>query len=383
MNKGKNKILFVDDDQIQLLLLTDILTQNNFTVISNSTPQDAFKVLDISFDCIILDLLMPNMNGYDFIKEMRKKKELENIPILVLTAVQRIDAINRIFDLGANDFLSKPYMQEELIARINFHIKLKNTTEDLFQKNEKLNNELKKNQDLYNYSKNFALYLENTFPEFTEKIDDSEIIFNINKLVEENKKFKIELESMNLLYNTIIEHDEITEEEMEDHIKKATQKSNTDFLTKINNRNKFSEDLDKYIDTSKKSASGFSLIMFDIDHFKAVNDNFGHDVGDMVLTKVTDIVSLLIRKDVVFARWGGEEFMILLPNINIKESINTAERLRKVIEKTDINFVGRITCSFGVAEFNNISDNKESILKRVDNALYNSKSSGRNCVKFA
>jgi diguanylate cyclase (GGDEF)-like protein len=119
--------------------------------------------------------------------------------------------------------------------------------------------------------------------------------------------------------------------------------------------------------------------MFDIDHFKQVNDNYGHDIGDKVLIKITNEVSKTIRETDIFARWGGEEFMILTPDTNLESAIGLAERTRRNIEMEEINKVGQITCSFGVTCFKK-GDTFNSFVKRADNALYQDKESGRNKV---
>jgi len=151
-----------------------------------------------------------------------------------------------------------------------------------------------------------------------------------------------------------------------------------DPLTNTYNRLKFNESLVSQIVQAKRFENTFSLIMFDVDHFKKVNDINGHMFGDQVLIKISDIVKACIREVDIFARWGGEEFVILLPQTNCTEASVLAERLRKTIwkESSKINIV--LTCSFGVTSFSN--DDEHSIMERVDRALYRAKKSGRNVV---
>ena len=157
----------------------------------------------------------------------------------------------------------------------------------------------------------------------------------------------------------------------------------TDSLTHIYNRLHFAHFLDIEIDKAKRYGSTFSIIFFDLDHFKDINDNFGHLVGDKVLKKVTEIVSKANRSADIFARFGGEEFIILAPETDIAGALIHAERLRNDIEKFEFLTVRHLTSSFGVAEFIAETDNLETLLNRADKALYQAKEYGRNRVEKA
>ncbi|MBZ4643402.1 MAG: hypothetical protein JG767_1011 [Deferribacteraceae bacterium] len=152
-----------------------------------------------------------------------------------------------------------------------------------------------------------------------------------------------------------------------------------DHLTKIYNRRYITERLEADIELCKRANRTFSLIMFDIDHFKNINDTYGHNVGDNVLIKLTDIVKRRIRKIDIFARWGGEEFLIMLPESRLENARLLAENLRKLIEETDILRDRTVTCSFGVTEYYE-GDTVDFIVKRADDCLYKAKFLGRNTV---
>jgi diguanylate cyclase (GGDEF)-like protein/PAS domain S-box-containing protein len=152
-----------------------------------------------------------------------------------------------------------------------------------------------------------------------------------------------------------------------------------DHLTKIYNRRYITERLEADIELCKRTNRKFSLIMFDIDHFKNINDTYGHNIGDNVLVKLTDIVKRRIRKIDIFARWGGEEFMIILPESRLENARLLAENLRKLIEETDILRDRTVTCSFGVTEYYE-GDTVDFIVKRADDCLYKAKFLGRNTV---
>lgn len=167
--------------------------------------------------------------------------------------------------------------------------------------------------------------------------------------------------------------------ELEDKVQEITRLSETDHLTGIYNRVKFMKKIEEEYERFKRYNNDVSLIMFDIDHFKSFNDTFGHDIGDLVLVEVTKSVSKNIRQTDIFARWGGEEFMILAPETSMDVGYELAEKVREKISqiKFDVKDVGNVTCSFGVTQIDS-NDNLETVLKKVDEALYESKENGRN-----
>lgn len=153
----------------------------------------------------------------------------------------------------------------------------------------------------------------------------------------------------------------------------------TDNLTGIYNRHKFEEIIKIEMERSYRFDSPLSLIMVDIDHFKRVNDTYGHDEGDNVIKNIVDIVSENIRHLDIFVRWGGEEFIVLCPQTESNGAAVLAEKLRGAVESKKIDVVGHITCSFGVTSY--IKDEaKSAFIKRLDGALYRAKDEGRNRV---
>ena len=155
----------------------------------------------------------------------------------------------------------------------------------------------------------------------------------------------------------------------------------TDPLTNIFNRLHFSNFLDAEIDRVKRYGGTFSLIFFDLDRFKEINDEYGHLIGDEVLKEVTEVVQSANRRADIFARYGGEEFIILTPATDIAGARIHAERLRNDVENHRFREIAGITCSFGIAEFNPDADDVASLFKRADIALYNAKKFGRNRVE--
>ncbi len=152
-----------------------------------------------------------------------------------------------------------------------------------------------------------------------------------------------------------------------------------DHLTQIYNRQKFDEMLKQELQKAQAGLQLFSLILIDIDLFKQVNDRHGHEIGDTVLCTLVEIVKHHIREFDIFARWGGEEFIILIPKTTKENTIQKAENIRKSIEIHPFEKVGKITASFGITQYKEL-DTESSIFRRCDEALYKSKENGRNCI---
>jgi diguanylate cyclase (GGDEF)-like protein/PAS domain S-box-containing protein len=155
--------------------------------------------------------------------------------------------------------------------------------------------------------------------------------------------------------------------------------SQTDQLTKVHNRRYIDVLLQKQDYYFRRNRQECCIVLADLDHFKSVNDNYGHVIGDEVLVEFAQLVKEFIREGDHFARWGGEEFMIVLPHTNLSQGITLARNLRKVISDHDFSTVGHQSASFGVSSFVSGMSIKE-ILDAADKALYSSKAKGRNCV---
>lgn len=153
-----------------------------------------------------------------------------------------------------------------------------------------------------------------------------------------------------------------------------------DQLTKLSNRRKIDEVLEYEFEKLRRYKSHISIIIIDIDKFKEINDNYGHQTGDTVLKELSQILKKNIRKADTLGRWGGDEFLIICPNTTIEEAGVLAENLRYLIEQFDFTEIKKVTSSFGIAS-NIQSDNLlYSIIKRADTGLYKAKESGRNIV---
>ncbi len=158
------------------------------------------------------------------------------------------------------------------------------------------------------------------------------------------------------------------------------QQAETDSLTGCYNRRPFELRLDQNLQLATRMCESFSLVMMDLDNFKQVNDRAGHEAGDVALCMLADILGTSLRAVDTAARFGGDEFVIILPQADSEGALLVAERLRKRIEQIDVPGFGPVTCSFGIATFPNHASSRNGLLEAADRALYDAKSAGRNRV---
>lgn len=288
------KILIVDDNPLMLHLLDKLLSAGGFEVHQALNGSEALdKMQEESCDFVITDLNMPQMNGLELCRQLRRLQLPNYVFIGVLTSSERSEDLIQALDAGADDFYRKPVVAGELLARLRAGTRF--------------------------------LSLER------------------------------KLRSLACL----------------------------DPLTEAINRRSFDEYSNREWSYSERHATPLSCVMMDVDHFKTVNDRFGHPVGDMVLREITKILREQCRIPDYLCRYGGEEFSILLPNTNEAGASVFAERCRAAILQTpfytpecDIH----ISASFGVAERDSITNRPEDMLCHADQALLWAKRQGRNQV---
>ncbi len=226
-------------------------------------------------------------------------------------------------------------------------------------------------------------YVKDDNQNWIEKLLKTELKDRIVSIVDislvEPKAFTIQLSKLNTQdeHYYVITFTDITDIKLESqkHYYHATH----DALTGIYNRSYYLDSITMQIQNANRYETPFCVVMLDIDHFKRFNDTYGHLVGDKVLVQLSSLVKQNTRKNDVFARWGGEEFIILLTKTSLEKAELIAQNLRKLIENMKIDGIGKVTSSFGVTQFIK-DDTEQSILKRVDDALYEAKQKGRNIV---
>lgn len=294
--------------------------------------------------------LQKNKNELEAVNE-NMKKHLDIIDKYVITSSTDLDGI--ITDVSEAFCKISGYKKEELIGKKHDILRHPDTPESLYE-------EL---WDTITKGKNWQGEIKN------RKKDGS--YYWVDAIVAPifDKEGNIEG------YNSI--RQDITDR------KKAEKLSITDPLTKIYNRIHLEESFKEEINIAKRYRMNFSVILLDIDHFKEVNDTYGHDVGDEVLMDLVAILQKNIRATDILGRWGGEEFLIILPQTNLSEAGRLAEKLRIQIQKHEFHRVGSQTCSFGISGFKDDDESSKNIIKRADNALYDAKHFGRNCVKIS
>ncbi|MHB1646665.1 MAG: GGDEF domain-containing protein [Candidatus Acididesulfobacter diazotrophicus] len=155
----------------------------------------------------------------------------------------------------------------------------------------------------------------------------------------------------------------------------------TDSLTGLYNRRYFDSFYENIFDQASRYGTIFSLIMCDIDHFKKINDTYGHDKGDLVLKEVAKILKNNMRKSDIASRYGGEEFIVVLPQTGLSKSLDVARKIKTLISKISIKDTGKITISIGVISYSKeFEDKSKDFLKKVDELLYEAKNRGRNRI---
>ena len=155
--------------------------------------------------------------------------------------------------------------------------------------------------------------------------------------------------------------------------------STTDPLTGIYNRAKFNGELNQWVEYCNANESDLSLVIFDIDDFKRVNDSYGHLVGDSIIQNITSAIKKAIRNTDVFARWGGDEFVILLPGTDTHQALEMMDRMRVCVQNSQYHKEANVTCSFGLAALRK-NESAEALLQRADQLLYDAKGCGKNMV---
>jgi diguanylate cyclase (GGDEF)-like protein len=208
--------------------------------------------------------------------------------------------------------------------------------------------------------------------------DDARIVSIMDPQTETIQAFLVNVKRIAMNGHNLITFSEITHLAIKK--KEFEVKAYTDELTHIANRAKFNQLLEVNSANVKQHGMALSLIMFDIDHFKQFNDTYGHQVGDEVLVELAELVLNHTRSTDLFARWGGEEFVKLLPDTAIEGAIKVANLLCQAVENHRFSQGLKVTCSFGVTQMV-VSDTREHFIKRCDQALYQAKTNGRNRVE--
>ena len=342
----RRHIMIVDDEPVNRQVLANYLSLEQYRVTEVDNGIDALKMIEAGclIDLMLVDIMMPRMSGYEVCRRLRKQYSVHELPIIFLSAKSQVGDLVAGFEVGANDYLTKPITREELLSRVKTHIQLLAFNRTLEQKVEK---------------RTLALHAKN---EELARINKK--LWNANRILEEV--------------------------------------SLTDPLTGLVNRRYLDKYLEKDVamvrrvyedwlsDRTGLTARNADLVflLLDLDHFKHINDSHGHAAGDQVLIQIKEIMEKVSRDLDILARWGGEEFLIVSRNVNRGQGEVLAERLRQAVLSHPFSVDGgknvRITCSIGFACYPFIVDEPGPITWRqvigiADLALYAAKNAGRNC----
>ncbi len=322
----KADLIVVDDTPENLQLLSGLLNRYGYKVRSALDGYAALKAASAAPpDLILMDIRMPGLDGYEVCEQLKENEATRDIPVIFLSSLNEVIDKVRAFTSGGVDYVTKPFQIEEVLARIETHLTLRSLQKTLQKRNAELE------------EKNAQLEQE------------------IARRTQAEEKMRI--------------------------------LAITDPLTSIFNRRHFFELAEKELQRSRRYQRPLSVIMFDLDHFKRLNDTYGHLAGDYALKEVVHVCQHTLRDVDLFARYGGEEFVILLPETDSNQAHQVAERLRTAIDEEDLKWEEKLmhaTISLGVTSLQFDADNlsADKLLDQADQALYHSKNTGRNRVSI-
>ncbi len=453
------RILVVDDIPVNVRLLEAKLMAEYFEVLTASDGPSALEVAHAQApDLILLDVMMPGMDGFEVAERLRQDPKTQHIPIVMITALT--DTADRVrgLEAGADDFLSKPVNDIALFARVRSLARLKVMMDELRVRNAttgELDIVGQVPQDAEEDAANGQILmvesedlLAGKLTEFltgaghrirratngTEALElgrepGLDLIMVSLRLAGEDglrlcSQFRSQDQTRHVPILLILEENELVQlakglelgvtdylirpidqnellartrtqirrrryhDKLHQMLDNNLSLAYTDALTGVYNRRYMDAHLDRKIMEIANTQKPVSVMMLDIDHFKPVNDTYGHASGDEVLKAVAQRVSHGIRDFDLLARYGGEEFVVIMPSTPADDSVMVAERLRRMIEAEPYEITGNetpvaITASIGVATATDPTETAEALLGRADAALYQAKDGGRNQVRSA
>jgi diguanylate cyclase (GGDEF)-like protein len=306
----KAKVLLVEDSRGQAALARAALEKRGYEVFWASSGLEGLRLaLEKLPDVILLDLVLQDMDGFSVCRWLKLRPATRDIPVIMLTV--RSETKDRVdgLQLGAVDYIAKPWSDEELEARVFTALRSRTAHLELTQRNSQLEAMLRR------------------------------------------------VEALAL----------------------------TDALTGLYNRRRFSDVLANHFAATRRYAHPLSCALLDIDHFKKINDRYGHDVGDRVLRAVAEVLSAQLREVDLAARYGGEEFAVVLPHTSKEAAERVAQRILEAIRTLRVSAGDAelgVTASFGVASSTDLDQvcTPEDLVRAADVALYGAKAAGRNRV---
>jgi len=449
------RVLVVDDIPTNVKLLEAKLVAEYFDVIPAYNGAEALEAVETQNpDIVLLDVMMPGMNGYDVCKTLKSNKKTRHIPVVMVTALDQQSEKVRGLAAGADDFLTKPVDDLALIARVKSLVRLKTMNDELRMRNatgreigllggedeaildDTTGASILVIEDKTFYANKIQQTLDSDYHVCIEPDPDEAMIrtrsedfdmvivsLSLDKfdglrvcsqlrafeetrqlpllvLVDEDEKDRLarglELGVNDYLLRPVDRNELVARVETQIKWKRYADQLRADFqaslelavtdqLTGLHNRRYLATHLDKLVDKSVGRGQPVSLLIMDIDFFKAVNDTHGHDVGDEVLKEFARRLQSNVRGIDLACRYGGEEFVVVMPDTDQSFAYMVAERLRQEVAEQpfDVNTdEGRlnVTISIGITTNDATAIGAQEMLKSADQALYRAKRDGRNRV---
>ncbi|MBE7731537.1 PleD family two-component system response regulator [Devosia faecipullorum] len=450
------RVLIVDDIPTNVRLLEARLTAEYYEVLTASSGPEALAICQSQdVDIVLLDVMMPDMDGFEVCRRLKADPRTHHIPVLMVTALDQPSDRVQGLDAGADDFLTKPVDDVQLMARVKSLVRLKSLTDELRARamtgQQIAIEDALRAMDSISASSGSVLIID-TDARHAERIRNylspehqvdiltqpADAVFQVSganyelalvsmslddfdplrvcsqvRTVEHTRNLPIILmadpadkprvvRALDLGINDFIhrpvERNELMArvrtqirryrygQELRQSVNNTMAMAVTDELTGLYNRRYFERHLHVMLSKAQEQERDLALMILDIDHFKAVNDSHGHDIGDAVLREFSARLRRNIRGVDLACRFGGEEFVVLMPDTDFAQADAVAERVRQSIcEKSFDVGTARplsVTVSVGVSLNDGPADTPESMVKRADVALYRAKREGRNRVIF-
>ncbi len=439
------RILIVDDLAPNLHLLVVKLAAEYYDVLTATSGEEALEIASKErLDLVLMDVMMPGMNGFEACRLLKENPNTWHVPVVMVTALEESKDRIRGLEAGADDFITKPIDDFNLMARVKSLLRLKMVTDQLISHTntgtgnnrpafEKMNAKpgnilivedhstrskkisvplskkhsvtvvtdpnlvpahLKRGVDLVIVSlvsENFdglRLCASIRHDENGRDVpilvvgdpdDETRLVRGYDLGVNDTLMRPIEIEELKARTQTQLRR-KFYADSLRDNFNQNLEMVVTDSLTGLGNRRFFERSIEPLFEEMEAENQVFSIMVFDIDHFKRVNDILGHDMGDQILKEVAARLASNMRAIDIVSRYGGEEFMIAMPDTNEDAALLAADRVRGLIGGTPVYIKGQalhITTSVGVAE---VLPNEKlrDVFKRADAALYRAKLAGRN-----
>lgn len=435
-------ILIVDDEPGALKLLKDILTADGHVARPFNNGELALRSIMVEAPkLILLDIRMPGMSGFEVCRRIKGNERLKEVPVIFISAASDTEDKVAAFHEGGVDYITKPFHKEEVVARVRTHIALSHS----IQRMKKITDALRLSEESLKMAQAIArlghwewdirsgrficseemfrimgltpqgamvsqdAFLQAVHPDDRERVakhlSEAQAGYSFDmeyRIILPNGRVRVAhgkgevfclgVGSQTRIIGTIQDMEgydqtkmlgviqDITErKELQDKLEKQ---ANTDFLTGCDNRRHFRAHAEQEFLRIRRYGGEMSMLMLDLDHFKSINDRYGHQTGDTTLIKLVQVCQGILRGVDVIGRLGGEEFAIMLPETENRIALEVAERLCQAVAATEVTQQDgasfHFTTSIGVASLEQGDLSIDAIFYRADKALYQAKNAGRN-----